>query len=297
MRYLWITALCSLMTLSLWAGEPEMKKTYGQMTRPEINRLLKETCQNPLSNAQKIEFYSDRFLGTPYELTCEGDGPYALYETMPLMNLEKTNCMCMVEIVLAMSLSSHYEEMFNVLQHIRYRQGLIGMATRNHYTIADWLPANQWCLDDVSSRVGGRYCKPLTRTISHREFFKSKGITDIEDMLPDRTLTIQYIPKEDLLKIQDKLHSGDIVSLIMDKPGIFSAHMGLIIKKDGKTYFRHASQAAMTTLDQPFDDYVNSLMKNPKRLGMVFMRVKEKVNWKIKDNPQHGKISLKDIKD
>ncbi len=53
----------------------------------------------------------------------------------------------------------------------------------------------------------------------------------------------------------------------------------------------------MTTLDQPFDDYVNSLMKNPKRLGMVFMRVKEKVIWKIKDNPQHGKISLKDIKD
>jgi hypothetical protein len=297
MGYLWRFAICSLLSMQLIAGEAPMNKTYGQMSRQEINQLLKETSQKGLTNAQKIEFYSERFLGTPYDLACEGDGPYALYETMPLMNLEKTNCMCMVEIVLAMSLSTHYEEMFNVLQHIRYRHGLIGMATRNHYTIADWLPANRWCLEDVTPKVGGTYCKPLTRTISHREFFKSKGITDIEDMLPDRTLTIQYIPKEELLKVQDKLHSGDIVSVIMDKPGIFSAHMGLIIKKDNQTYFRHASQAAMTTLDQPFAEYVDTLMKNPKRLGMVFMRVKEKVEWKIKDNPQHGKIELKDIKE
>ena len=123
-----------------------------------------------------------------------------------------------------------------------------------------------------------------------------KGITDIDDLLPDRTITIQYIPKEHLLDIQDNLKAGDIVSIIMDQPGIFSAHMGFIMKDGKKTIFRHASQSAMNTIDQPFEEIVAGLIKNPKRLGMSFMRIREDVQWDMDTKPQHGKIRLSDLK-
>ena len=266
------------------------------MTPQEINKQLKKISKSKMTNSEKVVFYSTGFLNTPYELQCEGDGPYALYETMPLMNFKQTNCMCYVEMVMAMTLSSNYEEMFNVLQHIRYRNGIIGMATRNHYTIGDWLPANSWCLRDVTEEVGRDKCKSLTRTISHKTFFTGKGLTDIHDLIPDRTMTIKYIPKDNLLSIEKNLKSGDIVSIIMDQPGIFSAHMGFIIKRDGMAYFRHASSLKMNTVDQTFEEYVKIVKKNKKRLGMVFMRIREDVQWEENGEIRHGKINLSAIK-
>ena len=97
--------------------------------------------------------------------------------------LKKLNCMTFCEIVMALSLADYYEDFFNILQNIRYRQGIIGMATRNHYTMADWLPANAWCLNDISRRVGSEDTEQVTRTISHKNFFAGKGITDIPIML------------------------------------------------------------------------------------------------------------------
>lgn len=289
--------LCfSLLSYSLYAEDAAMPKRYADMTLPEISQQLKDISTTKMTNEEKIVFFSKGFLNTPYDLKCEGDGPYAEYETMPLINLKQTNCMCYVEIVMAMALSSNYEEMFNVLQHIRYRNGLIGMATRNHYTMADWLPANSWCLRDVTMEVGGDKCKPLTRTISHKAFFASKGITDITNIMPDRTITINYIPNEDLLSVENNLKSGDIVSIIMDQPGIFSAHMGFIIKEDGKTYFRNASSLKMNTVDTPFEDYVDILKRNHKRLGMAFMRIREDVQWELDGKPLHGKIQLSNLK-
>lgn len=288
--------LITVQLIDVFAQTETMKdyknKKFYEMTVDEIDQLIREVSASKMSNSEKIVFYSERFLGTPYELHCEGDGPYAKYDTASLMNFKQINCMTYCELVLALALSSYYEEMFNVLQHIRYRQGIIGMATRNHYTMADWLPENKWCLTEVTKKVGGRFCKPLTRIISHRKFFAEKGITDIKDCLPDRKITILYIPKENLLQCEKNLKSGDIVALIQNKPGIFSAHMGLIIKKGDKTFFRHASMSAGTTLDEPFDEYVKSLMEREKILGMSFMRVREKVRWVGPQKITRGKISF-----
>lgn len=268
------------------------EKRMGELPVEEIDQLIRSISQSKMSNAQKIVYYSGRFLGTPYELVCQGDGPYARYETGPLMNYKQINCMTYCEQVLALALSSYYEEMFNVLQHIRYRNGIIGMATRNHYTMADWLPENSWCLDDITEKVGGDYVQKVTRTISHKKFFAGKGITDIKDVLPDRKVTISYIPLDHLTKVIDNLRAGDIVSLIQDKPGIFSAHMLMIYKdKKGKAFFRHATMSAGTTLDVPYEEYVAGLKKRRKKhLGMSFMRVKEDVEWASERQLTRGKV-------
>jgi len=180
-----------------------------------------------------------------------------------------------------MALSRNYEEMFNVLQHIRYRNGYISMATRNHYTMVDWLPENRWCLDEVTRQVGGGDVVESTRTIRHGAFFQRKGITNLPAVLPDRTATVPYIPLDRLAAHEANLKSGDVVALIQDKPDIFSAHMLLIIKREGRTWFRHASMSDGKVIDEPFGEYIAKLGKRPLYQGMSFMRIKENVDWAL----------------
>ncbi|MCI0515291.1 DUF1460 domain-containing protein [candidate division KSB1 bacterium] len=264
---------------------------YYKMAVEAIDLDIREVNRNAWSHAEKIVYYSERFLNAPYRLQCEGEGEHGRYEREPLMNLKEINCMTYCEIVLALTLADYYENLFNILQHIRYRQGIIGMATRNHYTMADWLPANAWCLDDVTQLVGADDIQPLTRTISHTTFFDGKGIHDLPQILPDREITIQYLPLSKLAAHEAQLMPGDIVSLIQDRPGIFSAHMLMLVKRDGQTYFRHASMAAHKVVDVPFITYIADLAKNSRYLGMCFMRVKEQIEWQT-GNYTHGKFFL-----
>jgi hypothetical protein len=181
--------------------------------------------------------------------------------------------------------------MFNVLQHIRYRDGYISMATRNHYTMVDWLPANRWCLDDITAQVGGADLVPATRTIRHGKFFHGKGIDDLPAVLPDRTVTLSYIALDKLGAHKASLRSGDIVSLIQDLPEIYSAHMLLIVEKKDGLYFRHASMSAGKVVDEKFEAYIAGLQKKPRYQGMCFMRVKEQVEWILPD-ARRGKNPL-----
>jgi len=282
-------ALLALGLPLMLLAQSEAEKRYYQMTLAEIDQDIRSTSQRISQPSQRLAYYSERFVDAPYELTCEAEGENGRYETQPLLNLKQLNCMTYCEIVLALSLSQYYEEFFNVLQHIRYRQGIISMASRNHYTMVDWLAANTWCLDDVTSRVGGKDVVRSTRTISHKKFFNGKAITDIPVMLPDRQVTVGYIPLAKLSSHDKALQNGDIVSLIQDKPDIFSAHMLLIIKKEGRTFFRHASLSAKKVLDQPFEEYIAGLSRNPKYQGMSFMRVKNKIDW-VDGVYTHGKF-------
>ncbi|OPZ71264.1 MAG: hypothetical protein BWY83_01231 [bacterium ADurb.Bin478] len=276
----------------LLCAQVKTENPYYQMTVAEIDQDIRRVSVALAEPAQRMAYYSERFLDAPYELVCEGEGENGRYETQPLLNLRQVNCMTYCEIVLALSLSDYYEEFFNVLQHIRYRQGIISMATRNHYTMVDWLPANKWCLEDVTKKVGAKDVRWSTRTISHKNFFAGKSITDIPVLMPDRTATIAYLPLDQVEKHAKALQDGDIVSLIQNQPGIFSAHMLLIIKKEGKPYFRHAGLSAKKVLDQPLGDYIAALSRNPRFVGMSFMRVKEKIDW-VDGSYTHGKFLVK----
>ncbi|MBD3224498.1 MAG: DUF1460 domain-containing protein, partial [Caldithrix sp.] len=223
--------------------------------------------------------YSSYFLGTPYNLTCVGDGPYALYETMPLVNFRETNCMAFCEHVLALAISDSYEHFFNNLQHIRYENGLIGLKTRNHYTMADWLPQNQWLLNDVSRQIAGPLTKSFTRTISHINFFKNKGIVDLRFVKPDRRVTIDYIPTTKLEQVKGELDNGDIGALIFaDKNDIFSAHMFMFIRTGNQLVVRESSSSKMTTFDTAFDDWVEQKMDQPRYAGISVMRMEKKLD-------------------
>ena len=272
---------------------------FVNMSHAQIDSLLTVNASKEWKVSDKIKIYSDYFLEMPYKLTCAGDGPYALYEPWPLVNFRQTNCMVLCEHVLALSISDSWDNFFNNLQQIRYKDGMIGMRTRNHYTMADWLPQNRWLLGDVTEKVGGNFIKSVTRTISHKKFFAGKGISDMRDVLPDRELSVDYIPFKELPNIENNLRNGDIAALIFaGKEDIFSAHMMIIVEEDGQKYIREAAMSKMTTLDTPYRQWVSgSRFKNGRYLGLAFMRVNEALNtpgkiikpWEIRELKKNKK--------
>lgn len=264
----------------------------GQMSHAEIDSVLRVNAQKDLTITDRINLYSEMFLGTPYSWTATGDGPYALLETYPLVNFQETNCMVYCEHVLALSISDSWDNFFNNLQQIRYKDGLIGMKTRNHYTMADWLPENAWILDDVSAKVGGEYTAQMTRTISHENFFKGKGMKDLRYVKLDRNITVDYVPMEHMKDVKDRVKNGDIVAMLYaNKDNVFSAHMLMIVEKEGELYFREASTTSYSTFETEYDEWLAWKGTWDKYAGIAFMRVKDEMNkknavvlpWKIDD--------------
>ncbi len=267
-----------LFPLYLTSGD----KHFYNMSNKQIDSLLNKVSREAYTITERMSIFSAYFLGTPYNFKCVGDGPYALLEDYPLVNFKETNCMALCEHVLALSISDSWDIFFNNLMHIRYKDGLIGMKTRNHYTMADWVPQNNWLLNDVSAKVGGKYTKKMTRTISHRKFFAAKGMTSMDYVLDDRTITINYIPLQYLDKIESNLKQGDILTLLFaHKKDIFAAHMVMFFISDGNNIIREATTRGMTTIDTPYAEWIKVKQgKNADRYaGISVVRVKKELNY------------------
>lgn len=264
------------------AGRVPSKALY-LMSNAEIDTLIRRVSAAESELVRRIAIYSETAKGTPYALFCLGEGPNAKYDRDPLIDFTRADCVTFTEQILAMAISDNYDNMFNNLQRIRYHRGNIDLRTRNHFTHADWVPNNAWLLQDVTAAVGGKHCREMTKTIDRRKLLSDLDVPESEqaEIRPAETMTIKYIPEHSLLAVQDSLQTGDLFSIIQSMPGIFSAHMGLIIRKeDGEVYCRHASSRRETkqVVDEPLSAMVAQLQANRKRVGMAFLRVKPDFN-------------------
>jgi len=276
----------SIIVILLFTVALNAQQKIYKMDNADINDILTKKSAANLTITERMSFYSEMFLGMPYGLNCVGDGSYALYDTKPLLTFDTTNCMVFCEDVLALSISDSYENFFNNLQQIRYKDGVIGMKTRNHYTMADWLPENSWLLHDVAKEVAGSKAKTLTRTISHKKFFAGKGIEDMRYVKDDRTMTINYIPFDALIDAKKNFKDGDILALMFrNLDNIFSAHMLMAYNTANEMVIRESSLSKSTVLDTPFEEWVNNFINSKKYIGIALMRVNEDLN-------QKGKIIL-----
>lgn len=253
-------------------------KALYLMANAEIDTLMRRVTAAEPELTRRIAVYSEVAKGTPYALFCLGEGPNAKYDRDPLIDFTRADCVTFSEQILAMAISDNYENMFNNLQRIRYHRGAIDLRARNHFTHADWVPNNAWLLQDVTAAVGGKHCREMTKTIDRRKLLRYLGVPDSElvEIPPPETMTIKYIPEQSLLAVQDSLRTGDLFSIIQNAPGIFSAHMGLIIRQEnGEVYCRHASSRPETkqVVDEPLSAMVAQLQANRKRVGMAFLRV------------------------
>lgn len=260
-------------------GASESGPRFHRMSHNDIDTLLFEVGSKSMTVTEKMNFFSEYFLDTPYDFESVGDGRDAVLEPWPLVNFEKTNCMAFCEHVLALSISDSWDHFFNNLQQIRYRDGIIGMRTRNHYVMADWLPENGWILEDVTTTVGPGITDTVSRTVSHESFFARKGIRDLRHVRPERTVCVDYVPRASFPDIEPNLEVGDILVLILaGEDSIFAAHMLMIAADGGKKIAREASTSIMNTFDTPYDEWAGAKLDNERYLGMSVLRVREEIN-------------------
>lgn len=203
---------------------------------------------------ERIVHLARKTIGQPYELYLLGEFPFETHDPAPLYNLEKSDCVVFSEHVYAMALSDNWPSFFTLLQRIRYANGQIGVATRNHYTEADWNPNNSWLVQDITRQIGGEHVASYSQRVDRANFLKKRYGLDRD--IPVETIEEDFIPFESVEQVKPHLRDGDFVNVVSGRgDGRWVSHVGLIgLADDGAVHFIHSSRPAVR--EEPLDEYI-----------------------------------------
>jgi hypothetical protein len=269
----------SFQTIACCQGCGSSVAPIGQFQSPRntnIQQELRRIHQHTASLPQRVEAVSELFLGAPYKLGPLGEGPDGEFDRDPLIRFDAFDCTTFVETVMALSLERDLDSATRTLQKIRYKDGKIGYATRNHFTELDWVPNNVRAgyLHDITSDVAGRSALEISKTISKREWYLHKSLVSLKggfteeekqrllpklqhlgDQFPDERATLTVLPMEALSLALAHIPSGTIVNFVhTDQPGTETivSHQVFLIKKNEGWYIRHAASGKAVE-DDPID--------------------------------------------
>jgi hypothetical protein len=231
-------ALLPLWALALLSGFPALETGA---TRTSGHRG--STAQQAHRLPDRVRAASARYLGTPYarDPLGEGCGP----DADPLYDRRRVDCVTFVEQALAEALAPCPDAVLPTLLRIRYHQGRVAYACRNHHFVADWLPHNAWLVRDVTEAVGGARVRRMTKRIDQK------------------VLTTGYVPRAEVPAVLSRLPDVAIAVLVQNRPGIFAAHTGFLLRDGNAITLRHASQHRGKVVDEPLCDY---LQRAPARI-------------------------------
>jgi hypothetical protein len=189
---------------------------------------------------QRIQHLAKKCVGQPYKIFLLGEFPYEIYDADPLFSLQQSDCVVFSEHMYAMALSYDWKSFFAMLQRIRYKNGEIGLATRNHYTEFDWDVNNEWLVKDITEELAGDETMFET-TVLNRAKFLSRW--EIGQTIPVETVSWSYIPYQKLPEIIGKLQPGDFVNIVRGyETAKWVGHVGLVTKsQDGTVNFLHST--------------------------------------------------------
>jgi hypothetical protein len=201
---------------------------------------------------QRIVAISARYRGTPYRRDPLGEGPAGKVDRDPLMCTTGVDCQTYVEQVLAEAIAPRPTDVLACLTRIRYRDGVVGFGTRNHYMVSDWLPHNRWLIRDVTDEVGESTTRPMEKWIDRAAFFRAHGAPELgRGVRPERSRTT-YIPRAALSAAADRIPTAAVLIWVQDRPGIIAAHCGFAIRDArGALLLRHASERLGRVVDEP----------------------------------------------
>jgi hypothetical protein len=212
-------------------------------------------------------------LGTPYHDGPLGEGDAGGPDPDPRYDFDRADCVTYLEESLALSLASDGTHFLEALDAIRYRDGRVDYADRNHYMVRDWIPANEWLVEDVTKDVGGPLTQTVHRTIDRARFLREHGAEPRLGLDDPRELEIEIIPVDALAKVEPALRSGDLVFWVGKREGICVVHTGLAVRnEDGTLLHRHASSKAGRALDESFADYAG---RASFATGFLILRVRD----------------------
>lgn len=231
-----------------------LHKQIFQMTPPEAGRYVAWVHQAEPDLRKRIAAIARKNIGQPYKLNLLGEYPFEVHDDLPMFSLDHSDCVVFVEHTYAMALSQSWEEFFWMLQRIRYRDGVIGVATRNHYTEMDWNVANRWLVTDISAELAGAAGPSYAMTIDRARFLRTRHHTEAD--IPVESSRQAYVAKDQVAAIAAQLREGDFVNVISTRDGEYwASHVGLVVLgADGQRHFLHSSEPQVR--EETFESYI-----------------------------------------
>ena len=220
-----------------------------------------------MTTAERVVHLGRKNIGQPYKLFLLGEFPYELHDADPMYCLSASDCVTFVEHTYAAALAEDWASFFRTLQRIRYKDGTVGILTRNHYTEADWNVNNAWLFEDVTATLAGEAVRPLRVKVDRAAFFAKFGLGgDIAVEIFEDC----YIPREELGSVLDRLRDADVVEIVKgSSQAPYVSHMGLITRDAaGGVMLLHSAKPAVR--EEPLESYVG---KHPKILGVKILRI------------------------
>lgn len=177
-----------------------------------------------------------------------------------VIDLSKLDCFTFIDYIESMKNSNDFEMFKKQLINLRYKNSIISFKNRNHF-FTDWIEENSF--SNITSKLS-------TKTIKVKKYLNRKDSENFYlDGIDIKEREIEYLQSKFLDKnILTKLITGDYIGIYSNKKGLDVSHTGVIIKKDSKVYFRHASSKknSRKVVDELFLDYIK---KTP---GFIVLR-------------------------
>ena len=236
------------------------KVVLGDWTQQEIEALMEQAALKDGPEA-KIEFLSEKFLGTPYAGNTLGG---ASGETEQLtVDLSGLDCFTYIDYVESLRLSGNFGEFKRKLVKTRYKDGAVRWENRRHF-FSDWVSGEDKNAHDVTEKIGGDAVLTESKELNRK--------TDGSLWLPGLAAVkrdVSYVPSDKLApSVLREIKTGDYLGIYSDKDGLDVSHTGIAVRKNGDVYLRHASLVHKRVLDEELATY----MKN--KPGLLVYRAK-----------------------
>ncbi|EXU76097.1 DUF1460 domain-containing protein [Erwinia mallotivora] len=204
------------------------------------------------TQGERIEQISAYFLGTPYQSdTLSGS---ATQPEVLVADFNGVDCFTLIDYVNALSHSQKPDDFLPQLIKTRYIDSKVDYLHRKHF-FTDWFATMPRNATDVTTLISQDYVtvrKNLNRKSDGGEFISGLGTVSRE---------INYIAGAHINQsVLDNLRTGDFIGVYSPIAGLDVSHVGIVIKKDGKVWFRNASSLDKNqkVVDSPLLDYMKS---------------------------------------
>jgi len=235
----------------------------------DVDAYLKFLADEHKDPIERVMHLARKNVGQPYEIFLLGEGPYEVFDPDPMYCLNKSDCVTFVEHTYAMALSRDWPTFFRTLQRLRYKDGKVGMVTRNHESVADWNVNNAWLFEEITPHLGdGKAATAMHMVWKPAKFFAQYGIG--QDML-DVPISSTFIPRDRIASILSELKDGDVQVVRGNAREQYIGHFGLVARGADGTTVNMIHSAEPAVREQGILDY---LEKNPKTLGYKFLRAR-----------------------
>lgn len=241
-----------------------IEKPLYEFTPDEVDEYLRFLYNYEPDLRKRVDHIAKKFIGQKYEIYLLGEYPFEIFDPQPLYSLDKSDCVVFSEHVYAMALSNNWKKFFAMLQRIRYKDGVVGLLTRNHFTEADWVVNNSWLIKDITDSLPGVQSKKVITKIDRAKFFSK---WDLGQEIPVQELSWSYIPASEVPKALKYLKTGDFVNVVRgyNPDDVYVGHVGIIsVSKNGTVYLIHSTDPEVKI--EKLTDYMKrSLEMNKER--------------------------------